>query len=43
MSKVEPTRNTINYLAQKYVQQSKGQVNFYDAKKRVIKAITKGK
>jgi hypothetical protein len=43
MSKLEPTRNTINVLAQKYVQQSRGQVSFEAAKKRVIKAIIKGK
>lgn len=42
MSKTEPTRQSINILAQKYVQQSRGQVSFYDAKKRVIKALTKG-
>jgi hypothetical protein len=40
--KVQPNRTTINFLAKKYVEQSKGKVSFYDAQKRVIKAITKG-
>ncbi len=42
MSKIDTTRKAINILAQKYVQQSKGKVSHYDARKRVIKAITKG-
>lgn len=42
MNKEDKKRESINILAQRYRQQSKKQISHEDARRRIIKAITKG-